>query len=70
MDSTLDLKSPWAEVAEKLKENNIDLTDEDLMYQPGKEKELLARLQKKMKKSPEEIKAYIESISANRGKAS
>ena len=70
MDYTLNLQSPWSEVRDKLKENNIDLTDEDLVYERGKEKELIARLQRKMDNTESEIKAYIESLSANRGRAS
>lgn len=61
------LHAPWQEVKELLKENDINLTDEDLHYEPGKESELLQRLHNKMNKTPEEIKAYIESISSNRG---
>jgi uncharacterized protein YjbJ (UPF0337 family) len=63
------LGAPWEEVKEKLKEINIELTDDDLDYQEGKENELLTRLQKKIKKSPEEIKGIIESVSTNEGKA-
>jgi len=63
------LHAPWEEVKELLKENDITLTDEDLNYEPGKEDELLQRLHKKMNKSPEEIKAYIESVSSNSGMA-
>lgn len=63
------LHAPWQEVKELLKENDISLTDEDLYYEPGKETELLQRLQKKMNKTPEEIKAYIESVSSNTGMA-
>jgi uncharacterized protein YjbJ (UPF0337 family) len=66
----LKLAAPWDEVKEKLKETNINLTDEDLEYQPGKEDELLDRLQKKINTSKEEIRKLIESVSTNRGKAS
>lgn len=65
----LRLTGPWDEVKEKLKETNINLTDEDLVYQPGQEDALLERLQKKIKKSKEEIRDLIESISENKGKA-
>ena len=61
----LHLKAPWNEVRERIKENNIDLTDEDLDLQPGREGELLARLESKMHKSREEISIWIESISSN-----
>ena len=65
----LRLSSPWEEVREKLKETIIDLTDEDLEYQPGKEDELLERLQQKINKSKEEIRVLIESVDVNSGKA-
>lgn len=70
MANTLKLEQPWQEVKEKLKETNISLTDEDLEYSPGKEDQLLEGLAKKLHKSREEVKALIESISANSGKAS
>lgn len=66
----LKLQKPWERVKETLKEINVDLTDEDLAYQPGQEEQLLERLEKKMKKSKAEIKVLIESVSANKGKAS
>jgi uncharacterized protein YjbJ (UPF0337 family) len=69
-ESSLQLQEPWDDVKEKLKEINTSLTDDDLTYQPGKEDELIQRLATKMKKKPDEIKALIESVSANRGKAS
>ena len=60
----------WNEVKEKIKESNVNLTDEDLNYLPGEEEKLLDRLSKKMNRTPLEIKAWIESISSNKGKAS
>lgn len=63
------LTAPWNEVKEKLKETNINLSDEDLDYEPGKEDELLEQLQQKINKPKEEIRKLIESISANKGKA-
>lgn len=69
MDNGLNLKSPWPEVKERLKENDIELTDADLDYQPGKEKELIERLARKMNKPPAQVREYIESVSANEDKA-
>jgi hypothetical protein len=66
----LNLEAPWKEVKEKLKEVEMELTDADLEYQPGKEKELLERLSKKMKRDVPAIKAWIESVSYNNGIAS
>ena len=69
-NSPLKLESPWPEVKEKIKEVNYDLTDADLAYEPGKEDELFDRLAKKMHKSTEEIKGWIESISHTKNRAS
>jgi uncharacterized protein YjbJ (UPF0337 family) len=63
----LNLNAPWAEVKELIKEANFELTDEDLEYEPGREEELLGRLEGKLGKSKFQIKALIESISHNRG---
>ena len=66
----LNLESPWEEVKEKLKEINNELTDQDLEFHPGQEKELLERLSRKLNKPIPEIKAWIESVSFNRDIAS
>jgi len=66
----LRLQASWPEVRERLKENNIELTDEDLDYQPGKENELLERLQEKMKRTKAEIRILLESLSYNNSRAS
>lgn len=69
MDNRLNLKTPWNEVKEKLKEHNIDLSDEDLNYQPGNEDALLSRLALKLHKNKQEVKDYIESVSQNKSQA-
>jgi len=65
----LNLRSSWPEVRERLKENDIRLTDQDLEYSPGNDDELLERLAVIMNKSKKEIKEYIESVSGNEDKA-
>jgi len=70
MGMKLKLEAPWEEVKEKMKENNINLTDEDLVYEPGKEEELLTRLATKMNRTPQQVKDLVESISYNKGLAS
>ena len=70
MDKQLKLDAPWEQVKERLKEINYDLTDEDLAYQPGDADSLLNRLAKKMNRTPDEVKAWIESVSYNKGIAS
>ena len=64
-NTAIKLEAPWEEVKERIKERNIDLTDDDLEYEPGKEDELLSRLEKILHKTRPEIIAYIESVSAN-----
>ena len=54
---------------ERLKENDINLTDQDLEYRPGAEEELLERLAGKMNKSKAEVRKYIESVASNEDKA-
>ena len=70
MDRQLKLDAPWEQVKERLKEVNYDLTDEDLEYEPGNADPLLKRLAKKMNRTPEEVKSWIESVSYNNGIAS
>ena len=65
MDYHLNLQAPWVEVKELIKEVNNELTDEDLAFEPGKEKELLERLSKKMNTDVESVKGWIESVSGN-----
>jgi len=65
----LNLEAPWEEVKAMLQEINLELNDEDLAYQPGKEKELLERIGAKINKSVPEVKAWIESVSHNKGLA-
>ena len=66
----LNLSTGWAEAKEKIKEANMQLTDEDLILIPGREQELLDSLSKKLNLTTDEVQAWIESVSANKGKAS
>ena len=63
----LKLEAPWSEVKEHIKEANFNLTDEDLDFEPGEEDKLLERLSGKMGKSKQDVKAWIESVSYNKG---
>lgn len=56
------MKGSWKEVAGKLKQKYAVLTDNDLMFEEGKDEELLGRLEKKLGKSKEEIRTMIEHI--------
>ena len=65
----LKLEAPWDEVKEMLQEINPDLTDRDLKYEPGGEKEFLERIAQKIDKDIPAVKAWIESVSHNKGLA-
>jgi len=58
----LNLKGNWNELKGKAKQQYADLTDDDLLYEDGKDDELLGRLQKKMGKTKEEVKNWIERL--------
>ena len=63
--SIFKLEASWEKVKERMKENNANLFDADLDYEPGKEEELLQRLEKVMNRPRHQVIAYIESISSN-----
>jgi uncharacterized protein YjbJ (UPF0337 family) len=58
----LTLKGTWSETKGKLKQKFSQLTDNDLLYQEGKEEELLGRLQKKLGKSKEEVRKILREL--------
>jgi uncharacterized protein YjbJ (UPF0337 family) len=62
MATNLQIRGSWNELKGKLKQKYGQLTDDDLAFGEGKEDELLGRLQKKLGKSKEELRAEIERI--------
>lgn len=52
-------RSQWERSKEQIKKEYPDLTDEDLRCEPGKEEELLERLQQKLKKTKKEIRNWL-----------
>jgi uncharacterized protein YjbJ (UPF0337 family) len=62
MSNTSTLKGNWDELKAKLKQQYANLTDDDLLFAEGKSDELVARLQKKLSKSKEEIRKLIGNI--------
>jgi uncharacterized protein YjbJ (UPF0337 family) len=56
----LRFKGSWNEIKGKLKQQYGNLTDDDLLFDEGKEDELLGRLQKKLGKSKDEVRQMIE----------
>jgi uncharacterized protein YjbJ (UPF0337 family) len=55
----LRLKGSWNEMKGKLKQEFADLTDNDLLYEEGKEDEFIGRLQKKTGKTKDEVRALV-----------
>jgi len=60
--TNLQLKGSWNEIKGKLKQKYGQLTDQDLTFAEGKEDELLGRLQNRLGKSKDELRAEIENM--------
>ena len=58
----LQLKGNWNEIKGKLKQKYGQLTDQDLTFAEGKEDELLGRLQKRLGRAKDELRAEIEDM--------
>jgi len=60
--NTTELKGNWNELKGKLKKSYADLTDDDLLYDEGREDELYGRLQQKLGKTKEEIQKLFKDL--------
>ena len=60
--NTLSIKGSWNEAKGKLKQKYANLTDDDLLFEEGKEEELFGRLQKKTGESKEALRDFIEKL--------
>jgi len=58
----LQMKGSWNEVKGKLKQKYGQLTDDDLTFAEGKEDELLGRLQKRLGRTKDELRAEMEDM--------
>jgi uncharacterized protein YjbJ (UPF0337 family) len=58
----LKIKGNWNELKGKVKQQYANLTNDDLLYEEGKEDELLGRLQKGTGKSIDEVKSWINKL--------
>lgn len=58
----LEIKGNWNEMKGKAKQQYADLTDDDLLYEEGKEDELVGRLQDKLGKTRDEVVDWINSL--------
>ena len=58
----LKAKGNWNELKGKIKQQYSQLTDDDLLYQEGKDDELLGRIQKKTGKTKEQVIKWIDQL--------
>ena len=58
----LKLKGAWNQIKGKVKQSYADLTDDDLLYEEGKEDELIGRLQNKIGKGRDEIVNWLNDL--------
>ena len=58
----LTVKGTWNEVKGKLKQKYANLTDDDLLFEEGKDEELLGRLQKKTGQTKEALRDFINDL--------
>ncbi len=60
--SKLTWQGRWNEVKGKVKQQYADFTDDELLYQEGKEDELLGRLQKKTGKTKDQVEDWLNGL--------
>jgi uncharacterized protein YjbJ (UPF0337 family) len=60
--TALKIEGSWNQVKGKLKQKYAQLTDDDLLFEEGKEEELLGRLQKRTGETKEAIRDFIARI--------
>lgn len=60
--NTTEIKGNWNEIKGKLKQEYADLTDDDLLYEEGKEDEMYGKIQQKIGKTKDEITKWIADL--------
>ena len=60
---TLQIKTSWNDVRQKIQDAYPTLTDEDLKYEEGNEDELLERLETETGKDREDLIEWINQLS-------
>lgn len=60
MPNPKEIEGNWNELKGKLKQKFADLTDDDLLYDEGKEDEMWGKLQQKLGKTEKEIKSLFD----------
>jgi uncharacterized protein YjbJ (UPF0337 family) len=60
--TSLKFKGSWNEAKGRLKQKYAKLTDNDLLFEEGKEDELLGRLQQRTGEAKEKLRDFIEGV--------
>lgn len=60
MPNSTEIKGNWEQLKGKLKQKYANLTDDDLLYEEGKEQEMWGKLQEKLGKTEKEIKSLFD----------
>ena len=60
MLNSKEIEGNWNELKGKMKQKFADLTDDDLLYEEGKEDEMWGKLQQKLGKTEKEIKSLFD----------
>lgn len=56
------IRGNWNLIKGKVKEEYGESTDDELIYEEGKEEQMIGKLQKKTGKTKEELKDWIDSL--------
>jgi uncharacterized protein YjbJ (UPF0337 family) len=60
MPNSTEIKGNWEQLKGKMKQKFAELTDDDLLFEEGKEQEMWGKLKEKLGKSEKEIKSLFE----------
>jgi len=58
----LEIKGRWNQIKDNVKQKWAQLTDDDLLFEEGKEDEVLGRIQKRTGESKDNIREFISSL--------
>jgi uncharacterized protein YjbJ (UPF0337 family) len=58
----LKMNGNWNDLKGKVKKQYASLTDDDLLYEEGKDDELVGRIQQKIGKTKDEVIQWIEKL--------
>ncbi len=62
MTNSLEIKGNWNEIKGKLKQKFANLTDSDVLFEEGKQDELLGKIQIKIGKTKEQLYQIINEL--------